>query len=364
MLDQIAAAFDRQDYKTAAQLLKTFLKESPQNPWGQFYRGRLYEAYGNWEGAKEIYQHVLRDVLNPKIALQTRQALQRIHDLEQAKHQAAILEATANPENAELGMLVLEAMPPEAKSKAAIAVAQIMKIDAYTARLQLPNKGWKLYRIGAIGELRLYGQQLQAANIPSFWATVTDIQTHSVFQVHSFQEYEPHALALCENEHGQLGTLKFDWSEVSQRVEGMLPIYERVVDITPREGIQRQRKEQTQDFARICDLHLPERGCILRLCDWKYNFDQGIEFAALGENVIELDQAVNRIHWNSLTSFLSQILPSQPVWSEFTSFAETVIDFPVLLQKLPSNIHLFGQDISLWNSAFHLYSNLAAVRRT
>ncbi|NDJ17618.1 tetratricopeptide repeat protein [Myxacorys almedinensis] len=362
MLDQLAAAFDRQDYKTAASLLKAFLKDSPQNPWGHFYRGKLSEASGDWENARKLYQQILREALNPKVVVQARQALGQIDALEQAKHQAAIAQATADPQDAELGMLILETMASAAKPTAAQAFAQIMKIDPYTARLQLPNKGWKLYRIGAIGELRLYGQQLQAANIPSFWASVTDVQTFSVFQVHHFQDYEPDALAVCENEQGQLGMLKFAWAEVSQRVEGMLPVYERVVDISPRKGIERQRKEQTQDFARICDLHLPGRRCILRLCDWKYRFDQGIEFAALGKDVIELDQFVNRLHWNSLTSFLNDLLPNKPVWSEFTSFAETVIDFPVLLQKLPSNIHMFGQESSLWNSAFHLYSNLAAVR--
>lgn len=362
MLDQLAAAFDRQDYKMAAQLLKAFLQQSPQNPWGQFYRGRLYEASGDRDSARKFYQQILRDISNPKIVLQARQALQRLDDLEAAEHQQAIAAATTQPHNTEPGLLVLEAMPSEAKAAAAQALARIMKLDAYTARLQLPNKGWKLYRVGAIGELKLYGQQFRDANIPAFWGTVTDVQKLSVFQVHYLQDYEPNAITVCENEQGQLGTLEFQWSEVSQRVEGMLPIFERVVDVTPREGVQRQRKEQTQDFARICDLHLPKRRCILRLCDWKYQFDQGIEFAAIGDGVIDLDQAINRLHWNSLTSVLNYLLPDKPVWSEFTSFAETAIDFPVLLQKIPSNIHLFGQEASLWNSAFHLYSNLAAIQ--
>ncbi|PZV15213.1 MAG: hypothetical protein DCF22_07540 [Leptolyngbya sp.] len=40
MLDQVAAALERQDYQTAAQLLKELLKRSPQDPWVQLYVGR------------------------------------------------------------------------------------------------------------------------------------------------------------------------------------------------------------------------------------------------------------------------------------------------------------------------------------
>jgi hypothetical protein len=281
MLDQIAAAFDRQDYRTAAKLLKEFLRESPQNPFGQFYRGRLYEVSGKLEAAEEIYRQLLRDVVNPKIAGQARQGIQRLETLAQTRQQTAIAKATADPKNTELGILVLEAISSDIRTTSAQSFAQIMKLDAYTARLQIPHRGWRLYRTGAIGELQHYGQQLRDAEIPAFWAPLKALQNLQVFQVQYFQSYQPNAIAVCQNEHDQLGSLSFDWAEVTQRVEGRLPIFEQVVDTDARQRTQRQRKEQTQDYAHICDLHLPKRRCILRLCDLNYHCHQGLRFQPL-----------------------------------------------------------------------------------
>ncbi len=356
MLNQIASAFDRQDYRTAATLLKEFLQQSPHNPFGQFYRGRLYEVSGKLEAAEEIYRRLLRDVANPKVAAQARQGIQRLEALAQTRQQTAIAEATADPQNAELGMLVLEAISSDIRTTSAQNFARIMKLDAYTARLQLPHRGWRLYRTGAIGELQLYGQQLRDAEVPAFWAPLTAIQSLQVFQVQYFQCYQPNAIAICQNEHDQLGSLSFDWAEVTQRIEGRLPIFEHVVDTDARQRTQRQRKEQTQDYAHICDLHLPKRHCILRICDLRYQFHQGIAFSTLDAAA---EQTTNRIQWNHLLAFLNYQLPGRPIRSEFTPFAETAIEFPNLLKRLKSHIHLLGQDTSPWNPAFHLYSGLA-----
>ncbi len=359
MLDQIAAAFDRQDYRTAAKLLKEFLRESPQNPYGQLYRGRLYEVSGKLEAAEEIYRQLLRDVVNPKVAGQARQGIQRLAALAQTRQQAAIAQATADPQNAEMGMLILEPIAPDSRTTAAQNFARIMKLDAYTARLQLPHRGWRLYRTGAIGELQLYGQQLRESEIPAFWAPLEALQTLQVFQVQHFQDYQPKAIAVCKNEHDQLGSLSFDWAEVTQRVIGRLPIFEQVVDTDARQKTQRQRKEQTQDYAHICDLHLPKRRCILRICDLNYQFHQGMAFS---DSTATIAQTTNRIFWNHLLAFLNYQLPEQPIWSEFTPFAETAIEFPNLLQRLKSHVHLWGQDTSPWNPAFHLYSGLTFAR--
>ncbi|MCY7275478.1 MAG: tetratricopeptide repeat protein, partial [Phormidesmis sp. CAN_BIN44] len=345
------------DYRTAAKLLKEFLRESPQNPFGQFYRGRLCEVSGKLEAAEEIYRQLLRDVVNPKIAGQARQGIQRLEALAQTRQQTAIAAATADPQNAELGMLVLEAISSDIRTTSAQSFARIMNLDAYTARLQLPNRGWRLYRTGAIGELQHYGQQLRKAEIPAFWAPLKALQNLQVFQVQYFQSYQPNATAICQNDQDQLGSLSFDWAEVTQRVEGRLPIFEQVVDTDARQRTQRQRKEQTQDYAHICDLHLPKRRCILRLCDLNYQFPQGIAFSTTDDNTIR--QPTNRIHWNHLLAFLNYQLPEQPVWSEFMPFAETAIEFPNLLKRLKSHVHLFGQDTSPWNPVFHLYSGLA-----
>jgi hypothetical protein len=362
LLDQIAAAFDRKDYQTAAQLLKTFLKESPHDPWGQFYRARLYEVSGRLDDAKATYQQILKTVTHPKVISHARIAIQQLQAQETAQRQQEIEAAKADPSNAEAGVLILEAIPPSVRTEAAQALAKIMQIDPYTARMHLPNSGWRLYRWGAIGELKLYGQQLRSANIPAFWAKEREMQQLPVFEVQYFLDYDPQAIVVCHSEQGQLGSLTFDWSEVSRRVEGMLPVFERVVDTTLREGIQRQRKSQTQDYVRICDLHLPTRHCILRICDWRYHFEQGIQLGLSNLETIVLDQSIKRLYWNRLMEFLQHQLSEKPLWSNFISFGETAIDYPILLNRFPAKIHSYGQDESVWNSAFHLYSCLAFVQ--
>jgi hypothetical protein len=159
-----------------------------------------------------------------------------------------------------------------------------------------------------------------------------------------------------------VGEIQFAWSEVSQWVEGSLPIFERVIDTDVlRQVTQRQRGEETQDYALICDLHLSQRNCILRLCDRTYQFQSGIDVMADGNG---LDEGTLRIHWNHLLSWFKQSLPEQPHYSEFLPFAETAIEFPHLLNQIDPNFYLLGQEGSLWNPAFQLYSGLAFLRST
>jgi predicted Zn-dependent protease len=161
MLDQVAAAFENKDYKTAAKLLKQLIKESPENPWVQFYVGRLHEVSAKPQDAEKIYRRLLRDTINDKIIKQARQGLQRLQDIQQQEKQKAIIQATADPNNTEMGLLVLEPINNELKTQAAQKFAKIMEIDPYSARLLLPSRGWRLYKIGAVGELKFYGEQLR-----------------------------------------------------------------------------------------------------------------------------------------------------------------------------------------------------------
>lgn len=359
MIDQVAAAFDRQDYRTAAQLLKAWRKQSPQDPWVQFYIGRLHEVSGKLEAAETVFRQLLRDTVNPKLTAQARQGLQRLEAIQKARRQEAIAQATADPLNAEPGYLILEPIRPEDKSLAAQNLARIMKIDPYTARLQLPSRGWRLYRTGAIGELQLYGQELQTAGIPAFSAALAAVQKINVFRVNYFQSVAPQATVVCQNEADQLGSLTFDWSDVTQRVEGLLPIFEQVVDLDVHQKLQ--RKEQTQDYAQICDLHLPSRRCILRLCDSNYQFQQGVLLSASAHPQASA-QGTTRRHWNSLIEFLNQQLPQVPVWSGFTTFAETVLDQTEMLSHIQPHIGLFRRTETDWDPAFQLYSALVFLR--
>ncbi|MDZ7960485.1 MAG: tetratricopeptide repeat protein [Aulosira sp. DedQUE10] len=350
MIEQVATAFERKDYTTAAKLLKQLLKESPENPWVQFYLGRLHEVSRNYEDAEKSYRQLLRNTTNTKILIQARQGLQRLQEIEQEARQRAIIQVTNEPSNTELGVLVLEPLSNELKAQAAPKFAQILQIDTYTARLTLPTRGWKLYRTGQVGELKFYGTQLQKAGIPCFWATISEIQQIQVFQVNYFAESADNTTVFCRNQTNQLGSLTFNWSEVKARVSGMLPIFEQVVDVDAHR--QLERKTQTQDYAEFCDLHLPGRRCILRLCDQSYQFQQGLEISS------HPNQNTIKINWNLLQEWLEQQLPQIKVWSDFTHFAQTILDQTEMLSNIKSHILLLRRDKTNWDSAFHLYSGL------
>lgn len=355
MLEKVASAFEQKDYKTAAKLIKQLLKESPDEPWVKLYVGRLQEVSGKLQDAEKIYRHLLRDVSNNKIVTQARQGLQRLKEIEQQERKLALTQATLDVSDSEPGVLILEPIANEFKTQAAQKFAQIMELDPYSARILLPSRGWRFYRLGAIGELEYYGKQFQQAEIPCFWKTITAIKQIQVFQVNYFQEAnQTQTTIVCRNPKNQVGSLCFEWSEVKARVQGMLPIFEEVVDRDVRGKLE--RKTQTQDYAQFCDLHIPSRKCILRLCDNNYEFPKGI--AAVPQS----SQNTVRINWNNLLNWLDKQLPQVNNWSDFIPFAQTVLDQNEMLSQIPSHIHLFRREASNWDSAFQLYSGLTFLK--
>jgi hypothetical protein len=77
-----------------------------------------------------------------------------------------------------------------------------------------------------------------------------------------------------------------------------------------------------------------------------------------------LGQATTRKKWNKLVNLLHQELSEIPARSDFSTFAETVIDRVDLLEQIESHINLFRRQDSVWDSAFHLYSGLAFLRQS
>ena len=365
VLTQVAAAFDRQDYKAAAQLLKPLHQQSPDNLWVRLYVGRLQEVSGKAEAAESIYRRLLQEATHPKVMTQAREGIQRLTAAAQAQRQATVAQATADPANAEQGILVLEPIASEVKQAAAQSFASIMKIDAYTARMLLPSRGWRLYRVGAIGELQLYGQELRQANIPAFWVSLGALQQIRVFRVQFIESVSPKPAIVCLNEVDQPGSLTFEWSEVSDRVEGLLPIFEDVVDIGSHAPFQRQtlkHRQETQDYAQILDLHLTKRRCILRFCDRTYQFNQGVVFDASQDGAAS--QSTTRIRWNQLAAFLGDRLATREnqldhaASPDFTPFAETALEPLAIARDFPAHIDLLRKQPTLWDQAFHLYSSL------
>lgn len=371
MMDQVAKAFERQDYRTAARLLKQLVKQEPGNPWVQLYIARLHEATRKLEAAETTYRKLLKNTTHPKVVSQARQGLGRLEAIEQEQRRQALAQATADSSSTQLGILVLEPISPDAKPTAAQTLARIMQLDPYTARLQLPTRGWRLYRTGPIGELKFYGSSLRQGSIPCFWATLADIQALNVFSVNYFSEGNTaKATVVCQNAQSQIGSLTFNWSEVTQIVEGRLPLFEEVVDLDVRGKLQ--RKTKTLDYAQFCDLHLSTRKSILRLCDHHYQFQQGITVAQEPQNgnnrgeqrpsPIPLHQATNSRNWNNLRDFLNRQLPHVSVWSDFGTFAETAMDYKEMLARLPAHLNLFRREETLWDPAFQLYSGLVFVK--
>lgn len=353
MYNEVATALEIQDYSTAIRLLKPLLTSDPDNPWVQYYAACIHEARGKKGYALKCYRQLLPQTTHPKLMKQLRQGITRLEALEQ-QHRAARLEkALAAPDGMQPGVLILKPIATEHKQLAAQRFAKIFKLDAYTARLQLPSRGWRLYRTGKLGELRLYSKDLTKAQIPHFYASLGAIAASEVYNVNYFQFAQPQVTARCQNEQGQVGSMQFSWSEVSHRVEGRVPWLESVFTWDAKN--QFQRKMQTQDYVHICDLHLPGRKAVLRLCDRNYQFQQGISLSS--EPTSPNRETVSQ-NWQKLNQFLDGHLPHIPIARDFNLFAETAFGFQEVLGRIPSRLDIKRNEPNLWDAAFQLYSHL------
>ena len=354
-LEQLAQSFEQEDYRRAAAQLKVLMQQAPKEPWVQFYLGRLHEVSNRLEKAEVTYRQLLRQTTHPKIIAQTRQGLQRLADIEKQRRQAILDAAMEKPGSGDPGVLILEPIDPNDRADLAKKLSQIVQTDPYSARQHMPHRGWRMYRTGTVGELEVFSNELSQASIPNFHASLPAMEEIHIFQVNYLQTMTPQATAICRNELDQLGTIVFDWSEVSQCVEGFLPIFEQVVDEDPRHRLI--RKVQVQDYTHLYDLHLPGRKCILRFRDGDYQFlEDKTNFPKLTPRARR--QATTRINWNQLLEKLKASLEHAQVADDFTPFAETVLDYPDLLNRIEANINLLRRDESLWDPAFQLYSTL------
>lgn len=365
MLEQLAQAVQNEDFITANELLGDLQQNEPTNPWIGFYLARLQEAEGNEEDAKTAYLTILRTSTHPKIIAQSRQGIQRIEQreknqvqAEQTEIQSAITEAMETPDNQKMGLLILEPIETEDKKPFAQEFAKIMGIDAYSARLKLPSRAWRLYTTGGMGKLNVYADMLKKAQIPCFTASLEEIKRLQVYTVLFIESIEPQVTLVYEPSKGQRDILSFPWSEVSQSVEGMLPIFEECVERGARG--QLQRKTKILDYAKFRDLHLPKHQMILRFCDQTYQFQQGYSIVSGMENVEEKNTTQD--YWNHFNRFMAEKLGDKPLYSEFTPFGETAIDFRELLKQIEPNINLLRREETPWDAAFTLYSGLAFIK--
>ncbi|MFP4133145.1 MAG: tetratricopeptide repeat protein [Halothece sp.] len=351
MFEEIASAIAQQDYTTANQILDTLKPEYPDHPWLLFYTAQIQQANGETETARRTYQSLLQTCSNRKLLSQTREAIRQLETNVNEKDQQVIQEALAQPGGKELAVFVLTAIPSEEKKAAAQTLATTFQIDPYNARLQLPSRGWRLFRLGAMGEFIYYTKVLQQAHVPCFSLPLSKLDTLYVFQVQYLRCKEDIVTARCSLSNGQEGNLTFQWSEISAKVQGRVPIFEEI--ITKNNRGKKQRKRDVLDYVQLYDLHLPQRRAILRLCDQKYQFHQS---DSLTEK-IQKGETLRR-NWLQLLQFLEEKLPEIDCWHEFTSFGESAIAFPQMLSRISPHIQLQRRYDTVWDAAFQLYSGL------
>jgi len=354
-LNLIAQAIDRGNYAQADQLLNLFLLENPQDPWGLFYWARLDELAHRLRQAEDRYRQVLKGTTNIKLINLARQGIQRVQTQEKTEWNQALAAATLDPSQTQMGCLILEPLDNATKTEVAPEFGRLMHLDAYTARLHLPSRIWRLYRTGAIGELQVYQQQLKRIGIPSFCITLTAIEGVKVLQVETLRPESKGAIVTGRDESDQLGNIGFEWSEVGYWVEGLLPIFEQVVD----QGAWHKviRKEKIQDYAHIVDLHLPHRRCLLRLCDRTYQFYPSGEIPSRQQKQ-ERQHKTSRQNWNQFLATLTQPLNHLEKRSSFNLFGEAALDQNLFLDRITPHLDLFRAEKNAWDSAFHLYSVL------
>lgn len=253
-------------------------------------------------------------------------------------------------------MLVLQPTTGAERKSAIAAFSKLNAIDPYTAQTQLPVRGWRLHSVGALEPLRRYRNQLHQIDISAQLLPVQDVANIHVFRVKAFHDIQSPRV-LCENEVGQLGHLGFTWQDVAQCVEGRLPIFEDVVDRDARNRLT--RKQKTQDYAYLFDLHLPKRRSILRLCDQTYRFTPSSAASSSTQSSERLSNfgMTRQRQWQSLRQTLLARL-DQPIWTEFTSFAESALDTVDLLPAFNPYVDIFRKRKTPWDKAFHIYSSL------
>lgn len=361
-LEPVKAALQQRNYSQAVKLIKPLIKQYPDEPQVQWYVGNIHEAMGQWKKAETVYRKLLRQTTHPKLVRQARKGLERLKLAASDRRQVAIAQASADPSQAGDGFLFIAPIPGAQKKEAAQGFAQIMGIDAYTANIQLPSRTWKLYRTGPMAELSVYAKELQETNIKTFALSLKQLKKIQVFQVNSIQTLTPAVRVVCQNSEGQLGEMTFQWSEAIQSIAGLLPIFEEVVDLGPYNKLK--RKEKTQDYAQVHDLHLPERHCVLRFCDRLYNFNEGISVGALDHPELPQVYATTRLKWNALTKLLDSYSQPTASWLDFTTFGSSALDYLDLTDGFTSHINLFRKEDSKWDRAFQLFSIASLYQAT
>lgn len=344
----VTTALDAQDYRRATQLIKQWRKTAPKDPLMLLSIGRLQEGTLQWDAAEKTYLTFLKRVNNPKLMGQARTGLKRVQQAREANRQEALNEAKAVLGSEEPGLLVI--MPPEDAKRAAMGLADVLRIDPYMARLQLPKRGLRLQRTGSIGEMEYYGKALQDAGIPTICSTIDALKTVDIFQIKHFRAVVPQPVVACQSPSGQMGSMKFEWSEVTQIVRAQLPVLAQINAKGP--WGKPKRKEQVQEYAQVIDLHMHGRKIILRVCDLTYEFRNSMALVPDQTNLTP-----SRIRWNGLLQNITRETDCL-LLEDFTNFGQGALEMIPLLPYIPIHLDINQRKASAWDTAFQIYTTL------
>ncbi|MGF1568423.1 MAG: tetratricopeptide repeat protein [Nodosilinea sp.] len=356
MYDLVSAALKAQQLSQAAQMLQQWRQKSPQDPWLQLALGQYWETRGELEKAQLYYTRLLQTATNTNVLGQAREGVQRVSDRLAQRREHDLTAAKNRPGAAGAAVLILQPVVGESRLTGAAGLAKVLHIDPYTARMRLPSQHWRLLRTGTAGELQYLCEQLKIQQVPAFWARIEHIKQIPVFRVQAIQAFAAQITLVCQNSVGQRGSLAFHGADVSQWIVGQLPIYESVVDLDPRGKLK--RRETTQDYAEVIDLHLKGRGCILRLCDRTYRYRESATPATIEAESPQAGAAlVATTAWKALKAYFQGAIGLPPK-TDFTGFGAGALDLMELLPFFEPHIDLARELPSPWDSAFHLYSGL------
>ncbi|MGB2926902.1 MAG: hypothetical protein WBB82_16500 [Limnothrix sp.] len=363
LMADIQASLEKKEFQQTKKLLKQWQKVEPRNPWLHLYAARWYEATDKVEMAEKGYRQLLRGCDLPKVVQQARQGLQRLEQRVVDAEAAAIASALASTDGDAYGLFVIEPILKADQKAAAQHFATVMKTDAYSARLQLPTRAWRLFRTGKLGELKFYADALKQGQIPGFCLSFAALEAVQVFQVRYVQNIQSGLVVRCADAQQQEVTLKLAWQEIEQCVAGTIPLFEESLE---KDGRGKTfYKTKVLDYAQFWDLHVGDRQLILRFNDQHYQFKEGIPLI-VAANQASIEQHSVRRKWNQLKQELSTHLAHAPTWSEFKSFAGNAADFPELLRKTSAQVHLFRLEKhkeTHWDPAWQLYSTMIFVKK-
>lgn len=351
MYDAVLLAIEGKQLAQAAKLLRQWQRAHPTDPWLGLALGRYWEAQGAGDRAQVIYRRLLQQVTNTRLLSLARAGLQRTNQAQSPSPQGQ-----RPPDNALMGstqpaVLVLMTVPEPHRSTAARALAQVMDIDLYTARLRLSSQHWRLYRVGPLGEMQHWCEALNHQGVPCGCIALDQITQIMIWPVVAIESFTPQLRLICQDRGGLQNILTASWGEVQRRVVGQVPIYESVVDLGPWGKLQ--RRQTTQDYAEIMDWHLEDRG-IVRFCDRTYNHRDSAVIPTLGPQGRTGGQA---IAWRALQNYCEEQGPP-PLLKDFSGFGLAALDFMDLIPDLGGTIDLGRDQPTAWDKAFQLYSSL------